>query len=242
MADNVFEEPRLAAIYDALDSDRSDLAAYVAIAGELGARSVLDIGCGTGVFACLLSDAGLEVTGVDPAAAMLEVARAKPGADRVRWIHGVPTDLPPLQVDLATMTGNVSQVFLEDEEWQRTLDAIRLALGPGGYLVFETRRPERRAWEEWNREQSFQRVEIQDVGLVETWNEVIDVALPLVTFRSTIVFHADDTVLTSTSTLRFRTREEVDRSLARAGFRVRDVRNAPDRPRKEYVFVAERKG
>ncbi len=242
MVDSVFAEPRLAAIYDALDSDRSDLAAYVAIAGELGARSVLDIGCGTGVFACLLSDARLDVTGVDPAGAMLEIARAKPGADRVRWIHGVLTDLPPMQVDLATMTGNVAQVFLEDGEWEQTLAAARIALGPGGTLVFETRRPERRAWEEWNRAQSFERVEIHDVGLVETWNEVIDASPPLVTFRGTIVFHADDTVLTSTSTLRFRTREEVDRSLERTGFTVRDVRDAPDRPGREYVFVAERRG
>ena len=242
MADNVFEEPRLAAIYDALDWDRSDLAAYLSIAGEVGARSVLDIGCGTGVFACLLSDEGLDVTGVDPAAAMLDVARARPGADRVRWIHGVPADLPPMQVDLATMTGNVAQVFVEDEEWEGTLAAARVALGRGGTLVFETRRPDRRAWEEWNREQTLERVGIHDVGLVETWNEVIDVSLPFITFRSTIVFHADDTVLTSTSTLRFRTREEVDRSLERAGFRVRDVRDAPDRPGKEYVFVAEPQG
>src|SRR5690606_35551919 len=56
-------------------------------------------------------------TAVDPAAASLEVARTKPGADRVRWIHGYETDLPRLSVDLATMTGNVAQVFLTDEEW-----------------------------------------------------------------------------------------------------------------------------
>ncbi len=47
MADPIFEHPRLAAIYDALDPDRSDLDAYVAIAEELGARRVLDVGCGT---------------------------------------------------------------------------------------------------------------------------------------------------------------------------------------------------
>ena len=71
-------------------------------------------------------------------------------------------------------------------------------------------------------------------------HQVIDASLPLVSFRTTIVFLADDTVLTSTSTLRFRTCDEVGRSLERAGSRVRNLRDAPDRPGKEYVFVAER--
>ncbi len=239
MADNVFEDPRLASIYDALDSDRSDLSVYLAIVREFGVRSVVDVGCGTGVFACLLADEGLDVTGIDPAAAMLEVAGARPGAERVRWINGAATDLSPMQVDLATMTGNVAQVFLDDDEWIATLAAVRTALAPDGVLVFETRRPERRAWEEWNPEQSFQRVEIPDVGVVETWNEVIDVALPFVTFQATIVFLADNTVRTSTSTLRFRTEAELHESLGRVGCNVREVREAPDRPGKEYVFICE---
>jgi len=48
MADANFELPRLAAIYDALDPDRSDLEVYSAIADEFGARRVLDVGCGAG--------------------------------------------------------------------------------------------------------------------------------------------------------------------------------------------------
>ena len=59
MADAIFEEPRLAEIYDPMDPDRSDLDAYVALAEEFGARSVLDIGCGTGTFACLLAGRGI---------------------------------------------------------------------------------------------------------------------------------------------------------------------------------------
>jgi 2-polyprenyl-3-methyl-5-hydroxy-6-metoxy-1,4-benzoquinol methylase len=51
---------------------------YVAMAGEFGARTVLDIGCGTGTLACLLGQAGQVVTAIDPAAASLAVARRKP--------------------------------------------------------------------------------------------------------------------------------------------------------------------
>jgi SAM-dependent methyltransferase len=240
VADAVFEQPRLAAIYDALDPDRGDLDAYLSIARELGARSVLDIGCGTGTFACALAAEGFEVIGVDPAAAMLTVARGKTGADRVTWIHGVATDLPPLEVDLATMTGNVAQVFLDDDEWFGTLVAIREALRPGGHLVFESRRPERRGWLEWNREASFSSIEIEGVGLVDSWYDVVDVSLPFVRFRGTIVFHEDGTELRSDSTLRFRTRDEIVDSLGEAGYRVDDVRDAPDRPGKEHVFVAAR--
>ncbi|HYD09481.1 MAG TPA: methyltransferase domain-containing protein, partial [Acidimicrobiales bacterium] len=120
MPDPVFDEPRLADVYDDLDPDRSDLDAYVAIVREIGARSMVDVGCGTGTFACLLADAGLDVVGIDPAAAMLAVARRKDVGGRVRWIHGAAVDLPPLGVELATMTGNVAQVFLDDDEWAAT--------------------------------------------------------------------------------------------------------------------------
>ena len=121
MADPIFEHPRLAAIYDALDPDRRDLDVYVAIAGELGARHVLDIGCGTGTFALLLADRGLEVTGIDPANGSLDVARAKPSSGRVRWICGTAKDLPSMQVDVVTMTGNVAQAIVAPSDWKGSL-------------------------------------------------------------------------------------------------------------------------
>ena len=57
-ARRVFEQPRLAQVYDPLDPDRSDLDVYVALVEELGARSVLDVRRGTGTFACLLAARG----------------------------------------------------------------------------------------------------------------------------------------------------------------------------------------
>jgi SAM-dependent methyltransferase len=239
MADEIFEHPRLVAIYDALDPDRSDLDVYVAIADELGARRVLDVGCGTGTFALLLAERGLEATGVDPAAGSLGVARSKPGAERVRWIHGDATRLPPLQVDLATMTANVAQAIVDPAAWAGTLSGVYDALRPGGHLVFETRDPAYEAWREWNRAASYGVTMIDGVGRVESWYELTDVSLPLVSFRATVVF-PDGEVLTSDSTLRFRERDEVLASLTASGFAVDDIRDAPDRPGRELVFFARR--
>lgn len=238
MADAAFEHPRLAAIYDALNPDRSDLDVYVGIAGELGAARVLDVGCGTGTFALLLADRGFEVTGVDPAGASLDVARAKPGADRVRWIHGDATGLPPMQLDLATMTGNVAQAIVDPDDWSGMLRGIHDALRPDGHLVFETRDPSYRGWEEWNRADSYTVTEIDGVGVVESWVELTRVELPLVSFRGTCAFAADGVVLTSDSTLRFRERDEVAADLVAHGYAVDDVRDAPDRPGREFVFFA----
>jgi SAM-dependent methyltransferase len=240
MTDEHFTHPRLAAVYDPLDPDRGDLDAYLRLMERFGARRVLDIGCGTGVFALRLAQRGIEVVGVDPAQASLDVARAKPGGDRVRWIHGDATTLPPLRADLATMTGNAAQQIVDPHAWQGTLKGAYEALRPGGHLVFETRDPSRRAWESWNRDATHQITEIPGVGAVEYWVELLDVAAPLVTFRSHYLFAADGQELTSDSTLIFRDRAEVEADLTAQGFTLREVRDAPDRPGKEFVFVALR--
>jgi SAM-dependent methyltransferase len=238
--DAIFEDPRLARVYDPLDPDRSDLEVYVALAAEFGAGTVLDVGCGTGTFACMLAGRGLDVIGVDPARASLDVARAKPGADAVHWLQGDATSLPPLRVDLATMTGNVAQVFLTDAEWAATLDGVRAALRPGGRLVFETRDPARRAWLGWTREHSFSRTNIPGAGVVQSWHELTDVRKELVSFRSFTVFEADDVTITSDSTLRFRERDDIVASLEASGYQLDEVRDAPDRPGREFVFIASR--
>ena len=48
---------------------------------------VLDLGCGTGLLATAIAARGPAVTGVDPAAAMLAIARDREGGGRVTWVH-----------------------------------------------------------------------------------------------------------------------------------------------------------
>lgn len=237
--DAIFSDPRLAACYDTFENGRADLDHYEAILAELGARTVVDVGCGTGVLALLLAGRGVAVTGVDPAGAMLEVARAKQGAAQVRWVHGTAEDLPDhLRADLAVMTGNVAQVFLTDEDWLGTLRALHDVLAPGGHLVFETRVPERRAWEEWAGQGS-STYRLEGVGEVRDEFRLLHVEEPFVTFSADNTL-PDGTVVPSRSTLIFRSMPELERTLAEAGFSIEEVRDAPDRPGREWVVIARR--
>ena len=168
--------------------------------------------------------------------ASLDVARTKPYADRVTWATGDATargDLPG-GADLAVMTGNVAQVLVSDEDWSDTLTAVHAALRPGGWFVFETRRPEARAWEDWDLAPTT--VDLPGGRTAVVARTVTGVDLPLVTFEGSTTI--GDEILTSTSTLRFRTREEIERDLVAHGFTVEDVRDAPDRPGMEHVVLA----
>jgi hypothetical protein len=138
------------------------------------------------------------------------------------------------------MTGNVAQVFLTDHDWAATLRGARSALRPGGHLVFETRDPAQRAWERWTPDLTRTVVDVPGVGVVEDWGELVEVAGSFVTFRSETTFRHDGVIVESTSTLRFRSRAEIEASLAEARLELSEIRDAPDRPGLEFVFVAIR--
>ena len=106
--------------------------------------------------------------------------------------------------------------------------------------MFESRDPAGKAWLEWTRDQTYRRVVIPGTGPVETWTELTGTGGSRVSFQMTFVFGSDGAVLTSDSVLRFRSRDELADSLAAAGLVVDEVRDAPDRPGREFVFVARR--
>lgn len=238
--DQHYVDPRLVALYDADNPHGADTDFYLSLAADLNARRILDLGCGTGLLTHELAVNGRQVTGVDPAPAMLAYARRQPGAERVRWVEGDSSALGTPGADLAVMTGNVAQVFLEDTEWEATLRHLHAALRPGGHLAFESRNPDARAWEEWNREATHERN-----AAMESWMDQVSVGEGRVHFVGHNVFAGTGEDVVVDSTLRFRSRAELIESLTHAGFTVEQVygdwKRGPVTPESRVmVFVARR--
>lgn len=211
-----YTDPRLAAVYDLLNPPNAADRFYLDLAGDTPC-AVLDMGCGTGWLACEMAARGNLVTGVDPAPAMLDVARARHGGKAVTWITGDAAHLAlDARFDLIVMTGHVFQVFLEDEAVTAALANLRRHLNPGGRIAFETRNAAVRDWETWTPERTATRVKVPAMGTVDVHYALRSVDGPFVTFETHFQFARDDSVVT-TNTLRFMARDEVAKFLAGAG-------------------------
>jgi SAM-dependent methyltransferase len=141
MPDAHYELPELAALYDIESEWSDDRDFYLKLAGTEPIR-VLEIGCGTGLVARAMAKAGHDVTGIDPAAAMLAVGRHSQFGDRIRWLKGTAQDFAiETSFDLIFMTGHAFQVLLADDDVSQSLANIRRHLKPGGIFAFETRNP-----------------------------------------------------------------------------------------------------
>ncbi|MEU3978606.1 class I SAM-dependent methyltransferase [Streptomyces sp. NPDC026672] len=148
MVDRSFVDLSLASLYDALNPWGPGDDFYLDLV--MSARSVLDVGCGTGQLLARARREGHEgtLTGLDPAAAMLIQARHR--EPDVSWVLGdLGTRLWDGEFDLVVMTGHAFQVFAHDDELHEALTAVRSALAPGGRFVFETRHPAGRPWTRW---------------------------------------------------------------------------------------------
>ena len=153
-APSLFADSRYAACYDAFFpwEDREDFHFYLPRA--MAARSVLDVGCGTGMLLHHAREAGHQgrLVGLDPAPGMLERARRRTD---VEWVLG---DLGAVsyreEFDLVLMTGHAFQELVTDADLRAALGAVRAALTPEGSFAFETRNPALRGWEQWDFEYS----------------------------------------------------------------------------------------
>jgi SAM-dependent methyltransferase len=219
-----FSDPRLVAAYDAINAyEPGTQPDYVAaVAARIRARRIVDLGCGTGIVSCGLAVAGYDVIGADPAPAMLDVARTKPGAERVRWVVGGADAIGRPNADLAIMTGHVAQFFVTEADWASALVHLHVALRPEGRLVFESRNPQAREWERWRAERHTT-VHDPTAGPIETWTRVDEVRDGVVSYTLGYRFTRTGDEIIVPNALRFRSEPALRASLATAGFDVETV-------------------
>jgi len=214
--ETIYTDPALTALYDALNPAGDDTAFYLGRATP-GDR-ILDIGCGTGLTARLFAERGHEVTGVEPAAAMLAVARNNDVGGRISWVEADARTLDlPQRFDLAIMTGHVFQVFAADDA-RAVLQAAFRHLESGGRLVFDSRNPLRRAWQHWTPQHSARRIVVEGLGQVDVRHAVTAVEGEWVTFVSEHRFIESGIVKASHSRLRFPPSTEITAMLQATGF------------------------
>ena len=239
-----YQDRRIAEIYDIANPLAEDSRFYFALAGGQPC-SVLELGCGTGTLCGGLAERGHRVTGVDPAAAMLDVARGKPHADQIEWVQAsAQTYRSERRFDLIVMTGHAFQCLLNDGDTLAGLETMRRHLRDEGRIGFETRNP-RVDWAgEWAGRQRLIRMPSGE-EVLETL-EIRGAGAELIRFQTT--YRLPHTTLTTSSTLRFPSREHVEALLGRAGFGMREVfgdwgLSRFDQPSsREMIFVAERAG
>lgn len=224
-----FTDPRLVLLYDHWATGRDDVEFYLALADELEPAAIVDIGCGTGVITCELAERGHRVTGLDPAAAMLEVARRRPGAERVHWVEGDARRLEDGIADFAIMTAHVPQVIFDQEAWRMTLRETHRALLPPGVLAFESRNPAAQAWRDWTPDRSWRRLEGTPLGPVDLWIDLRDVDGDLVRYDIHYRPVESGEEIVSRNVLRFRSLHAIEADLGAAGFVVERVYGDWDR-------------
>ena len=145
--DRLYQDADLARYYDIENGWADDTAWCREMARGCG--SVLDLGCGTGLLAADVAQDGARVTGVDPALPMLEIARHRPGGERVTWVAADARDVRLGETfDLVVMTGHAFQVFLTRQDRLAVLETIAAHLAPQGRFIFDSRNPDLEEWRE----------------------------------------------------------------------------------------------
>ncbi len=124
--------------YDAVMGDRSAAASYIASLIDLhrpGARTVLEIGCGTGTILGLLSQS-YEVAGLDRSCKMLAVARRK-----LPHIRLLRQEMMSFQIhrrfDAIVCAFDSINHLHRFVDWRKTFRSVASHLNGGGVFVFD---------------------------------------------------------------------------------------------------------
>jgi SAM-dependent methyltransferase len=219
---DVFDDPLLASVYDDLNPWGAWDDFYFGLARASGG-AVLDLGCGTGRLACRIAAEGCAVVGAEPAAGMLGVARARPGAETVTWVQSDGQGLNlTRRFDLIYMTGHAFQALLSDDDALALLAAAARHLAPEGQFAFETRNPARRVWLGWTPDGTREVVRTATQGRVEACYDAVaeagaETGTGIVRIAQHCRFLDQDQERIGRSRIRFIARDHLEGLIARAG-------------------------
>ena len=217
--DRLYRDPDLAQFYDLENDWAEDQDTCYRLARDAG--SVLDLGCGTGRFAAALSE-GQTVVGADPAAAMLAVARQRPGGEKVTWVQSDAQSLwLDRKFDLIVLTGHAFQVFLTERDQRAVLATIAAHLTPEGRFIFDTRNPAAEEWREWVPGESERTIEHPEFGAVQAWNDAAhDAATGIVTYETHYRVISSGQLFSASSGILFTPKERLAAVIDEAGLAV----------------------
>jgi SAM-dependent methyltransferase len=217
--DALYDDPALARFYDWDNPWPADFDWFLTLISS--ARSVLDLGCGTGIFSVALAERGAKVVGVDPAAAMLDIARGRPGGEAVRWIQAQAQGLDlGRHFEAVVMTGHAFQTLLTAPDRAACLATIARHLAPGGRFFFDSRNPEAREWEQWRPDATSAVLPHPDLGQVERWNSAEETEEPGVIAYQTHYRLQDGRHWQARSRIAFPGFDALQSAIAAAGLRV----------------------
>lgn len=99
-------------------------------------RNAMDLACGTGILCEILHKSGIQASGMDFSAGMIDIARS-----RNPEIHYDEADMityrPDKQFDLVTCTGDAINHISDLADVERIFHNVYAYTSPGGYFIFD---------------------------------------------------------------------------------------------------------
>ncbi|HWT96646.1 MAG TPA: class I SAM-dependent methyltransferase [Terriglobales bacterium] len=219
MSEQQYFHGDLVALYDTLNPLGADSDYFIA-ACEPAPQTILDLGCGTGLLTKALAQRGHQVTGVDPAPAMLEIARHPPLLN-AQWLCADARELDlGIRFDRVIASGHVFQVFLTAADRLAFLRTAARHLKPQGRLIFDSRNPAAATWLGWTPARSKRRIVHTTHGLIDIWHEVGSVDGERVKFTSSYHFGESGQTYTNAGELAFPPYQLIREQLGAAGLQV----------------------
>lgn len=220
-------------LYD-LENDECEpeFSFYLELAKETGGP-ILDLGCGTGRMTIPFAQAGFDVTGLDPAPAMLQRAKEKAGNLPITWVQADGRDFRLYrQFNFIFENGAVFMHMLTNADQRAFLGCVRAHLAPAGRFVFSVMFPHPENLEsvyqekEWYAYEDEQGRKVQVSGN-EIYDELAQVKVETAIRRITEP-DGSETVYTAPLSLRYTFPQEMEALLEQAGLVVQTRYGGPD--------------